>query len=161
MTGAAAVARRWRACARDARGTSALEFALLSPLVFVLLFATIELALDMVVDATVQMAAQAASRAGLTTSAPDVGTRAEQAQQIVHDYLGGWERIGGVLTVTTLDYGSYANVGTASFQAGQGGYGDVVSYNIRLTLPGFTTLPQWVGLPALVFQRNYLVQNEK
>ena len=154
-------ARWWRACGRDARGTSAIEFALLSPLVFMLLLATIEIALDMVVDASVQMAAQAASRAGLTTTAPDVGTRAEQAQQIVQNYLSPWERIGAVVTVTTLDYGTYANVGTSNYQTNPGGYGDVVSYNIQLTMPGFSNLPQWAGLPALVFQRNYLVQNEK
>lgn len=156
-----AAVQRLRACGRDARGTSAIEFALLSPVVFLVLLATVEIALDMFADATVQMAAQAASRAGLTTSAPTAGTRAEQAQQIVQSYLGGWENIGGNVTVTMLDYGMYANVGTPNYQAGQGSYGDVVSYNITLTLPGFTGLPKLIGLPGLVFERNYLVQNEK
>jgi Flp pilus assembly protein TadG len=155
------LAQRWRACGRDARGTSAIEFALVSPLVFLLMFATIEIGLDMIVDATVQMAAQAASRAGLTTVLPSNETAAEQAKQIVENYLSPWEKIGGKVTVTLLDYGTYSNVGASNPQQSGGTYGEVVSYNIQLTLPGFMNVTSLLGMPNLVFQRNYLVQNEK
>jgi len=37
----------------------------------------------------------------------------------------------------------------------------VVSYNITLTTPGISGIPQLVGIPLLTFQRNYIVQNEK
>ncbi|MFL9963026.1 pilus assembly protein [Paraburkholderia sediminicola] len=147
----------------DDSGVSAIEFALLSPLVFFLVLGTVELALDMIVDASVQIAAQSASRTGLTTTAPATGTRAAQAQSIVMNTLGGWQKIGGTVTITTVNYGTYNNVGTSNYQTNMGGFGDVVSYQITVTLPnGFTGLPRYFGVPLpLTFQRNYLVQNEK
>lgn len=157
---------RWRGpigALTDNSGVSAIEFALLSPVVFFLVFGTVELALDMIVDASVQIAAESASRTGLTTTAPATGTRASQAQSIVMNTLGGWQKIGGTVTINTLNYGTYNNVGSSSYQANMGGFGDVVSYQITVTLPtGFTGLPKFFGVPLpLTFQRNYLVQNEK
>ncbi|AMM16367.1 hypothetical protein AX768_19580 [Burkholderia sp. PAMC 28687] len=67
----------------DSRGVSAIEFAVVGPIVFILILGTLELALDMFVDASVQLAAQAASRVGLTTVDPSSGTRADQAKTIV------------------------------------------------------------------------------
>jgi Flp pilus assembly protein TadG len=151
-----------RALADDS-GATAIEFALLSPVVFFLVLGTVELALDMIVDASVQIAAETASRTGLTTTVPTTGTRAQQAQNIVMGILGGWQNIGGTVTITTVDYGSYINVGTTTYSAGMGAYGDVVSYQITVTLPnGFTGLPKYFGVSLpLTFQRNYIVQNEK
>jgi Flp pilus assembly protein TadG len=147
----------------DDSGMSAIEFALLSPVVFFLVLGTVELALDMIVDASVQIAAESASRVGLTTTAPATGTRTSEAQSIVMNILGRWQNIGGTVAITTLDYGTYNNVGTTSYQTGMGGFGDVVSYQITVTLPtGFTGLPRYFGVPLpLTFQRNFLVQNEK
>ncbi|WP_431311366.1 TadE/TadG family type IV pilus assembly protein [Paraburkholderia aromaticivorans] len=147
----------------DDGGVSAIEFALLSPVVFFLIMGTLELALDMIVDASVQIAAESASRVGLTTTNPATGTRSDQAQSIVMNTLGGWQKIGGTVTINTLNYGTYNNVGTSGYQANMGGFGDVVSYQITVTLPtGFTGLPKYFGVPLpLTFQRNYLVQNEK
>lgn len=147
----------------DDRGVSAIEFVFLSPVVFLLIFGTLELALDMIVDASVQIAAESASRTGLTTTAPAVGTRADQAKSIVMSTLGGWQNIGGTVTINTLNYGTYDNIGTPNYQTNMGSFGDVVSYQITVTLPtGFTGLPKFFGVPLpLTFQRNFLVQNEK
>jgi len=147
----------------DSRGSVAIEFAILAPLMFIMILATVEIALNMFVDASVQIAAQAASRAGLTTSAPPTGTRASEAQSIVMSILGRWSSIGATVTVATLDYGTYGNVDTANSQAGPGNLGDVVSYNITVQMPavGFSGIQKVLGIPPLTFQRNYLVQNEK
>jgi Flp pilus assembly protein TadG len=147
----------------DDRGSAAIEFAILSPIVILFVLGTVELALDMIVDASVQIAAQNALRMGLTTTVPTTGTRASQAQAIVMATLGRWKNIGATVSITTLDYGTYQNVGTSSYQAGMGGFGDVVSYQISVSLPqGFTGLPKYFGMPLpMVFQRIYLVQNEK
>ncbi|MFM0349849.1 TadE/TadG family type IV pilus assembly protein [Paraburkholderia sp. RL17-347-BIC-D] len=155
--------RGWVGPLADDSGVSAIEFALLSPVVFILIMGTLELALDMVVDASVQIAAESASRVGLTTTDPATGTRSDQARSIVMSVLGRWQNIGGTVTINTLNYGTYNNVGTSSYQADMGGFGDVVSYQITVTLPtGFTGLPRYFGVPLpLTFQRNYLVQNEK
>ena len=147
---------------RDGSGVSAIEFAIAAPFVFVLVLGTVELAVDMMIDATVQMAAQTASRVGLTTTNPASGTRAQQAQQIVSNILSGWTGMPNTtLTVTELSYGTYNAIGTPAYAAGPGSLGSVVSYNITLTTPGVSGIPQLVGIPLLTFQRNYIVQNEK
>ncbi|WP_277183719.1 TadE/TadG family type IV pilus assembly protein [Caballeronia sp. BR00000012568055] len=147
--------------ARDQRGVSAIEFALLGPMVFLLVLGTVEIALDMFVDASVQLAAQQASRVGLTTTTPSSGTRDSQARAIINAYLAPWTRIGGTVTISTLNYGSYGNVGTSSYQSNMGNFGDVVSYNIAVTIPGFSGIQKLFGISSLTFSRNYLVQNEK
>ncbi|AMH43864.1 hypothetical protein PAMC26510_07795 [Caballeronia sordidicola] len=145
----------------DSRGVSAIEFALVGPVVFILILGTLEIALDMFVDASVQLAAQAASRVGLTTVDPASGTRADQAKQIVMATLGRWQKIGATVTIATLDYGSYGNVGTSNYTSDLGDFGNVVSYNITVKMPGFSGIPQLLGVSTLTFQRNYIVQNEK
>lgn len=137
------------------RGTATIEFAIVGPLMLILVLATVELAIYMVADASVQIAAQAASRTGLTTTAPSSGTRATQASATIMNILGGWQNIGGTVTIATLDYGTYGNAASGTSQSGMGALGDVVSYNITLTLPGI------FGVQTLTFQRNFLVQNEK
>lgn len=147
---------------RDSRGVSAIEFAIAAPFVFIFVLGTVELAVDMMIDATVQIAAQSASRVGLTTTNPASGTRANQAQQIVTNIMSGWTGMPKTtLTITELDYSTYNAVGSSSYAAGLGSLGDVVSYNITLTTPGISGIPQLVGIPLLTFQRNYIVQNEK
>jgi Flp pilus assembly protein TadG len=147
---------------RDSRGVSAIEFAIAAPFVFILVLGTVELAVDMMIDATVQIAAQAASRAGLTTTPPASGSRDDQAKSIAMNILGGWSKLPNTtVTITESDYGSYGNIGSSSFTPGSGALGDVVSYNITLTTPGISGIPQLVGFPTLTFQRNYIVQNEK
>ncbi|MEA3115055.1 MAG: hypothetical protein QOG58_4854 [Caballeronia sp.] len=147
---------------RDSGGVSAIEFAIAAPFVFIFVLGTLELAVDMMIDATVQIAAQSASRVGLTTTNPASGTRATQAQQIVKNIMSGWTGMPRTtLTITELDYSTYNDVSSGNYTAGLGSLGDVVSYNITLTTPGISGIPQMVGIPLLTFQRNYIVQNEK
>ena len=145
----------------DSRGTTSIELAIIGPFLVFLAVGAIELALDMVVDASVQIAAQSASRAGLTTTVPSGESREAQAQAIVNRILDTWTRVGAVVTISEVDYGSYSNVGTSNSQTGEGGLGDVVAYNITLKMAGFTGIPELFGFPLLTFQRSYLVQNEK
>jgi hypothetical protein len=42
-----------------------------------------------------------------------------------------------------------------------GAYGDVVAYNIQLRMPGITGIPAMFGVNELIFERNFIVQNEK
>jgi Flp pilus assembly protein TadG len=146
---------------RDQRGVSSIEFAILSPVLFIILLGTFEIALNMMVDASVQLAAQAASRAGLTTVTPASETRAQEAQQIAMSYLGAWTKIGGTVTISTTAYSTFSNVGTTTSTAGMGGLGDVVMYNISVTMKSFTGIPALLGMNTMTYQRNYLVQNEK
>jgi Flp pilus assembly protein TadG len=146
---------------RDERGASAIEFALVGPMVFILILGTVEVALDMIVDASVQFAAQQASRAGLTTANPTSGTRDAAARQTIDNILGGWVRMGGTVTIQTRAYSTYNDIATNNYQSTMGGFGDVVTYNVSLTMPSFSGIPKLFGIDTLTFQRNYLVQNEK
>ncbi|MDR5762709.1 TadE/TadG family type IV pilus assembly protein [Caballeronia sp. LZ035] len=150
---------------RDERGIASIEFAFVGIIAMILFIGTVEIALEMIADASVQAAAQAASRVGLTTTAPSSGTRVQKAQSIVENILSGWRNVGATITVSELNYGSYGygNVASAGYSPTQdmGGYGDVVVYNIKLTMPGITGVPKLFGISQLTFQRNYLVQNEK
>jgi Flp pilus assembly protein TadG len=145
----------------DSRGTTSIEVALIGPFLVFLGVGAIELALDMIVDASVQIAAQSASRAGLTTTVPTGESREQQAQVIINRILKPWTQIGAKVSISEVDYGSYANVGTSNTQTGEGGLGDVVAYNVTLQMEGFTGIPRLFGVPLLTFQRSYLVQNEK
>jgi Flp pilus assembly protein TadG len=146
---------------RNDAGTSTIEFAIVAPLTFVIILGVLEVGLDMMVDATVQIAAQAASRAGLTTVAPSGSTRDQAAQDTINNILSGWTNIGATVAINTLTYGTYGNVGTSNYQSGMGNYGDVVAYKITVTMPPITGIPRIFGINTLVFQRNYIVQNEK
>ncbi|WP_241014900.1 TadE/TadG family type IV pilus assembly protein [Burkholderia sp. Ac-20379] len=157
--GLARLLRGMRRFGRHDGGVSALEFALFAPAMFILLLGIIELGLNLMVDASVQYAAQQASRAGITTVAPSTGTRDQAAAQIVNTILKPWVNMGGTVTVTLVDYGTFGNATPAS---GSGGLGDVVSYNISLSMPkGFTGLLGFFGVTPIVYSRYYLVQNEK
>ena len=155
--------RRLRTLPGDERGASAIEFVLASLPLFFLIIATVEFALDMTVDVTVQIAAQAASRAGLTMTPPATGTRATQAHDIATKYLASWTKVGATVTVTQLDYVTFSNLGSSTYKAasGPGNCGDVEMYTIQLTMPSFTGVASWFGMPTLNFQRNYIVQNEE
>ncbi|MGI4859352.1 MAG: TadE/TadG family type IV pilus assembly protein [Janthinobacterium lividum] len=147
---------------RDSRGVSAIEFAIAAPFLLIMILGTIELGVDMMIDARVEYAAQLASRYGMTTSTPTSGTRADAANTLVLNAIGMWANIPNTtVSIVETAYSSYGNVGTTTSTAGLGGLGDVVSYQVTLTTPGISGIPQMVGIPTLTFQRNFIVQNEK
>ena len=148
---------------RDERGIVSIEFAVVAFITVILVIGTIELALEMIADASVQLAAQEASRVGLTTTAPNTGTRQDQAAAIVNNILSGWKQIGGTVTVSELNYGTYGNLTSTTYTPSQdmGGFADIIAYNIQLKMPGITGIPKMFGVDELTFERNYIVQNEK
>ncbi|MGI4985527.1 MAG: TadE/TadG family type IV pilus assembly protein [Janthinobacterium lividum] len=147
---------------RDSRGVSAIEFAIAAPFLLIMILGTIELGVDMMIDARVEYAAQLASRYGMTTSTPTTGTRSDAAKALVVKAIGMWANIPNTtLTIVETAYSSYSDIGTTSSTSGLGGLGDVVSYQVTLTTPGISGIPQMVGISTMTFQRSFIVQNEK
>ncbi|SAK66625.1 TadE-like protein [Caballeronia catudaia] len=148
---------------RDASGIASIEFVFVAFISIVLILGTLELAVNMIVDATVQAAAQEASRVGITTSTPATGTRQDAARKVIDTILGGWKLLGATVEISALNYGTYGNLSNPAYKptSDMGGLGEVIAYNIKLTMPGITGIPGLFGIDTLTFQRNYIVQNEK
>ncbi|MGE8356075.1 MAG: TadE/TadG family type IV pilus assembly protein [Microvirgula sp.] len=100
--------RRWR----DDSGASALEFALVMPLVLILIVGTIDVAIAMLADGFLEQSVRAASRLGLTTTVPSGGKSREDAiREIIQNGVGNWVGKDNVLHIETRTYTSFANVG--------------------------------------------------
>jgi Flp pilus assembly protein TadG len=179
-----------RRCAGTERGVSAIEFALVLPILIFVTLGTVEIGLDLWVDATVETAAQRASRLGITTVQPAGKTLEQAVEANIKDTLTPWASRIQTLTIDVKSYPSYAAVGQPEPYTdvnnigryvqgdpftdvnkngvwdadqgvgGTGGYNDIVSYHISVTMPTFTGIPALVGISTLTFNRTFIVQNE-
>lgn len=151
------------AIARDDTGVSAIEFAIVAPVVLLMVLGTMEIALDMTMDATVQMAAQAASRAGLVNVTPTGSTREAQAKSVAMGVIGMWANLPNTtVSISETTYANYAGVSSGTSTANSAGsWGSVVTYNISLTTQGATGVLKLFGVSSMTFSRSYLVQNEQ
>ena len=75
----------YRTFRKDQRGTTALEFALISPLFFLLLFGLLELSIAMFVNTVVEGGLRDASRVGLTGMDTGALSREQRIANIVND----------------------------------------------------------------------------
>ena len=88
---------------------SALEFALIAPVLFILIFAILEITSVMLATAVMENAVRTASRMGITGYTPVGVTRDTYIQQLVKDnmlYLNP-----NSVVFSTLVYDSFANIG--------------------------------------------------
>ena len=99
---------------RDARATSALEFALVGPAFFTLLIGVVDLGALLFLTMSVESATLNAARFGATGAVPLDATREERIRQIVHDQTQGLLNDKG-LNVETVVYASYDEVATAEW----------------------------------------------
>jgi hypothetical protein len=93
----------------DEKATTALEFALVAPILFILIFAILEITGVMLASAVLESAVRVASRAGITGYTPAGMTRDAYVQQVVRDNLQYLNS--GNLQFQTLVYDSYSNIG--------------------------------------------------
>ncbi len=94
----------------DTRGVTAVEFALVSPLVLLLMIATVDLGYTLTVQQLLEASAREASRYGITGEVPQGQTRQEVIRDIVERHTAGlvdMER----LDIDTLAYTAFENVG--------------------------------------------------
>ena len=174
--------------ARDCRASVAVEFAMVLPLLVLLVVGSMELGVALMADASLEMGIRAASRFGITVNPTGV-TRKDAIRATVLKYVHPWLRQDSDLVVTEKVYASYAKVGQDEpytdtngngqwdqgepFQdlnnnghwdggaSSDGGSGAIVVYEARFSRTGgFTGIFTWIGIPALTFDRRTLVQNE-
>jgi len=96
------------------RGASALEFALVSPVFFILLIGVFDLSILLFLMLTLESAALDAARFGSTGAAPEGATRDERIRQIVHAATMGLLDDKN-LVIRTLVYDSYEDVAAAEW----------------------------------------------
>lgn len=176
---------RWR---RQRRGSVALEFALILPVLLLLGAGTIEAALMLMTDATMELAIRSASRYAITRAGG--GSRVDNITKMISDVAGRWKGPDGKLSVEMRAYTSFENIGKPEpftdlngnnawdngekyedvngnkrwdpdmARSGAGGSGDIVIYTVTLTRPGFTGVLRLVGVTELTFVRQTAVENE-
>ncbi|GAB2902460.1 hypothetical protein GCM10027202_33750 [Microvirgula curvata] len=178
--------RRWRGDS----GASALEFALVSPFLLLLIIGTLDIAIAMLTDGFLERSVRAATRLGITTSVPTGKTREEAIRDIIWAGVGDWVGNPSRLHIETRVYSSFANVGqpepcgddsyqktgtcTGSFTdingnnkwdpdmglTGAGGRGDIVSYRVWFDRPSFTGILNLLNMGLYHFERRIVIQNE-
>lgn len=162
LMGSSAQARRRRLLSR---GVTALEFAIVSPLVILVIFFALEMGISMWADATLEVAASRVTRLG------QIGIPADQAckdavREILEDTMGGWVPDKNALYADVRVYGpgelnevdmnddSYVPICDA------GGRGDMVIYRLGFERPSFTGIMSWLDISVLRFARTVIIQNE-
>lgn len=169
---------------------TAVEFAIVAPVLVFITLGIIEMGLDLYVDATVETAVQRASRLGITTLPPTNMSMPDAVAASIKSTMSVWTSRALTFSITNKSYPSYVTSGGAEPYTdvgnvghyvqgdpfvdinkngvwdadqgvnGTGGYGDVVSYTVTITMPSFTGMPELVGIPSLSFTRTFIVQNE-
>lgn len=157
------------AFARDGRGVSAIEFALLGPLAITLLIGILELGMVFLVSGSLENAVLASSRFGITGNAPDGVTREDIIRNLIDRNTFGLVDQEDV-QIDTIVYDNFSDIGKPepfadtngdgewnpgeSFTdvngngqydtdvglAGLGGAGDIVLYRIQYRISTLTAL---------------------
>lgn len=120
---------------RDERGTSALEIALILPVLLTMMFGLVEAGFFYFADQTVEKAAQLASRTAATGIGHDDGTRMQRILDTVGDFTSPLQDRGAFsTTVESFAPGSSSSVG------GAGGPCDIVEVAVEYTYPPLTPM---------------------
>jgi hypothetical protein len=148
------------------RGATALEFALVAPLIIVVLFFSLEMGIVMWADSSLEAAASRVARIG-QLGVPAGLSCDEAVRGIFEKRMSNWVydpsqlRIdvklynpGGNNNLPNLDDPSYVPV------CDTGGRGDIVVYRLGFDRPGFSGILNWLGIKLLRFQRTVIIQNE-
>ena len=163
-----------RRIARDRRGASATEFALIAGPLFVLIIGIMEAAWQLATGAALDHAALKASRFGATGTntipawqrgATDPNElpscRSTGIAWLISSATGNLVKAGSNLTVTTNTWGNLGTItGTGAETAGNGG--QITSYTIRYRQPfitGAVAARLWGG-PGFTHQTTIVIKNE-
>lgn len=161
--------RRWlHRLRRDRRGATALEYALLMPLLFGVIFVAIEITFILLADASLESAANNVARAGRigTTDASGnvVRPSCTQLKNMMIANLPGWVHSDDLeFNVTVYHAGDTppSTTSQCSSTSGSGGPGDMAIYTFSVERTGFTGFITWVmGDNPIRSSRSILVQNE-
>jgi len=149
---------------RHRDGVAALEFALIAPILLLLLMGTVEFSILMYVQSVMEGAAYNASRLGKTGYAASGQTRLQNVLATINARIGGLVDT-SQMNVSAISYGSWSQVpqnAPASNVQNLGGAGNVVVYTLSYPWHIATPLMQaFLGTNGTyTIQVRAVVQNE-
>lgn len=153
----------------DRRGATALEYALLMPLLFSVIFVSVEITFILFADASLESAANKVTRVGRIgikdASGKLIRPTCPQLQDMLVDKLPGWVHSNDLNFNVTVYHAGDTPPSTSSQCDGNsstGAPGDMALYTFGIERPGFTGFITWVtgGGNIVRTERSILVQNE-
>jgi hypothetical protein len=148
------------------RGVTALEFALVAPLVIVVIFFSLEMGIIMWADSALEAAAARVSRIGQLGVPADM-TCEDAVRGTFESRMSSWVYNKNDLHVDATIYRPGASNELPDFDddgyvpvCNTGGRGDMIIYRLGFDRPGFTGIMSWLGIPVLRFERTIVIQNE-
>lgn len=146
------------------RGATALEYAMVMPLLFSVIFVSIEITFILFADAQLEAAASILTRAGKVgikdSSGNLVRPSCTDLQNIFQESLSGWV-YGNNAANLHFDARIYGADGTTSTSCSSGAAGDMVLYTIGVDRKGFTGFITLLGRSGTWrSERSLLIQNE-
>ncbi|PWC17690.1 TadE/TadG family type IV pilus assembly protein [Brenneria corticis] len=151
----------WR---RDQRGVSALEYALVAPLLFAVVFIAVEVAFIMLADAHLDIAANRVARMGRIGIDGDCR---QAVRGVMRSTLSTWigsesEMYADAKIYTPGGDNRFGDLNDEHYQpvCDAGERGDMVIYRLAFDRPGLTGFIAWLGDDPMRFERVILIQNE-
>lgn len=172
------------------RGVTALEFALLTPFILIMLLGTVDFSMETILDSALEHGAQAASRIGMTVSTTSGQSRDQAIADAAWYWVQPWLQDRSQLTIESRTYPAYSDIGqpepcgddsykttgtcTGPYtdvngnnqwdrdmgSSGSGGYGAIVRYRFRVARPTYTGILKLVGIDSFSLERIVVLQNE-
>ncbi|MEE3651085.1 MULTISPECIES: TadE/TadG family type IV pilus assembly protein [unclassified Brenneria] len=154
----------FRLLRRNPRGVSALEFALVAPLLFAVVFIAVEVAFIMLADAHLDIAANRVARMGRIGIEGDCR---QAVRGVMKNTLSTWVSSEKAIYVDARIYtpgedNQFSDLNDENYQpvCDAGKRGDMVIYRLGFDRPGLTGFLFWLGYNRMRFERVILIQNE-
>ncbi|WP_323011636.1 TadE/TadG family type IV pilus assembly protein [Castellaniella sp.] len=157
---------------RNQKGVTALEFAIVAPLIFIVIFLSLEVAVMLIADATLDRAASRVVRQAKVLELNEVKLEDDDCRQwvmnIMEDALSIWTDAKNLhadakVYKPGID-NSFKDINDPDYKdkiiCDLGNAGDMVVFRLGFERPGLTGLISLMGLDFFRFERTVIVQNE-
>lgn len=147
---------------RDERGATAVEFALVAPILFILTLGVIEAGALLTASSALEAAVHEGARAGITGFAPDGVTRAAYVENTIRQHAGSFLD-SSQIQISAQVFNSFAEMQSnpTGGTSGYGGSGQIVLYTVSFNwqfLSGYGA--QIFSVPSVNLQSSLAVRNE-
>lgn len=158
--------RSRRSLCRNQKGSTAVEFALVAPILFAVLFVAIELIVMMFADATLEATANRVTRIG-KIGVPEHMDCTTAVRSEVERSLAPWARGGRIyLDVQIYEPGAdenwFQDIDEEGYEpiCDAGDRGEIVMYRMGFEQPRLTGILSWLGIDLVRLERFVMIQNE-